>query len=215
MRILSLTYLSTHYYLLVTEKTTLLVDAGWPGTLGKFLHLLRARDIDPLSITHFFVTHFHPDHAGLTQELRDLGIRLIVLEQQVPAIPLLKQWIKPGTAWKEIQFTKETPVLLTSASSSFLRRLGLNGQFVHTPGHSDDSISLVLDTGEAFIGDLPVPNIVGPASPRSSSSLTVALPGYPTDDNPAIRQSYATLKSLGVTTLYPSHGPSPIPFSDF
>jgi glyoxylase-like metal-dependent hydrolase (beta-lactamase superfamily II) len=50
----------------------------------------------------------------------------------------------------------------------------------------------VLDSGEAFIGDLPVP-------------------GYPTGDNDDIPRSYAALKNLGVRTLYPAHGPSPIP----
>ncbi len=200
MKILPITYLSTNYFLLITEKATLLVDAGWPGTLGKFLHLLRSKDIVPNNIHYFFITHFHPDHAGLTQELRDLGIQLVILEQQLAAIPLLKQWIKPETGWKEIRLTKDTPFLATADSRSFLRRLGLDGQFVHTPGHSDDSITLVLDTGEAFIGDLPVPNFVGPASL-----------GYPAEDTPAIQQSYATLKTLGVTSLYPSHGPSPIP----
>lgn len=192
MRILRLTYLSTHYFLLIAEEITLLVDAGWPGTLGKFLHLLRSTDIEPKTITHFFATHYHPDHAGLTQELQDLGIRLIVLEQQLPAIPLLKQWIKPETNWKEIRISKETIILNTEDSRPFLKRLGINGQFIATAGHSDDSISLVLDSGEAFIGDLPVP-------------------GFPTDDNADIRASYATLKSLGVRSLYPSHGPSPIP----
>jgi ribonuclease/clavin/mitogillin len=192
MKILPLTYFSTHYYLLITEKATLLVDAGWPGTLGKFLHLLRSTGIAPETITHFFVTHYHPDHAGLTQELQDLGIRLIVLEQQLPAIPLLKQWIKPAAGWKEIRLTKETIILTTNDSKSLLHLLGLNGGFVHTPGHSDDSISLVLDTGEAFIGDLPVP-------------------GYLTSDNEDIPKSYATLKALGVQSLYPSHGPCPIP----
>jgi ribonuclease/clavin/mitogillin len=194
MKILPLTYLSTHYYLLITDKASLLVDAGWPGTLGKFLHLLRITGISPESITHFFVTHYHPDHAGLTQELKDLGMKLIVLEQQLPAIPLLKQWIKPGTGWKDIHISKATIILQTGDSRSLLRHLGLDGQFVPTPGHSDDSISLVLDSGEAFIGDLPVP-------------------GYSTGDNEDIQNSYATLKTFGVQTLYPSHGPTPIPFS--
>ncbi|HET6253082.1 MAG TPA: MBL fold metallo-hydrolase [Puia sp.] len=194
MKIVPLTYLSTHYYLLITDKATLLADAGWPGTIGKFLHLLRNIDISLESITHFFVTHYHPDHAGLTQELQDLGIKLIVLDLQLPAIPLLKQWIKPETNWKEIHLSKDTIILTAGDSRSFLNRLGLDGRFVHTPGHSDDSISLVLDTGEAFIGDLPIP-------------------GYPTGDNEEIRSSYAILLSLGVSTLFPSHGPTPVPFN--
>jgi endoribonuclease LACTB2 len=196
MKILPLTYMSTHYYLLITDKATLLVDAGWPGTLGKFLHLLRTTGIRPDTITHFFVTHYHPDHAGLTQELQDLGLRLIVLQEQLPAIPLLKQWIKPETGWKEIHITKETIVIAAADGRPVLRRLGLGGQFVPTPGHSDDSISLVLDSGEAFIGDLPVP-------------------GYPTAENDDIPRSYAILKTHGVRTLYPAHGGSPIPFSGF
>jgi ribonuclease/clavin/mitogillin len=199
MKILTLTYMSTHYYLLITDKASLLVDAGWPGTLGKFLHLLRTTGIRPDGITHFFVTHYHPDHAGLTQELQDLGLRLIVLEAQLPAIPLLKQWIKPASGWKEIRITKETIVIPIVESRALLHRLGLNGQFVHTPGHSDDSISLVLDGGEGFIGDLPVPNF---------ASL-----GYPTAENDEIPRSYSILKTLGVRTLYPAHGPSPIPFN--
>src|SRR5579863_3124467 len=186
MRILPLTYMSTHYYLLMTDKATLLVDAGWPGTLGKFLHLLRTTGIRPETITHFFVTHYHPDHAGLTQELQDLGIRLIVGEIQLPAIPLLKQYIKPATGWKEISITNETIVIPIAESRPLLHRLGLDAQFAHTPGHSDDSISLILDGGEAFIGDLPVP-------------------GYSTGENDDIPRSYATLKALGVHTLYPAH----------
>ncbi len=194
MKILNLTYMSTHYYLLITDKASLLVDAGWPGTLGKFLHLLRTTGIRSDTITHFFVTHYHPDHAGLTQELQDVGLRLIVPEEQLAAIPLLKQWIKPETGWKEIRITKETIVIPIVESRALLHRLGLNGQFVHTPGHSDDSVSLVLDGGEAFIGDLPVP-------------------GYPTAENDDIPRSYTVLKTLGVRTLYPAHGPSPIPFN--
>jgi endoribonuclease LACTB2 len=194
MKILTQTYMSTHYYLLITDKASLLVDAGWPGTLGKFLHLLRTTGIRPDTITHFFVTHYHPDHAGLTQELQDLGLRLIVVEEQLAAIPLLKQWIKPETGWKEIRITKETIVIPIVEGRALLHRLGLNGQFVHTPGHSDDSVSLVLDSGEAFIGDLPVP-------------------GYLTAENDDIPRSYTVLKTLGIRTLYPAHGPSPIPFN--
>lgn len=33
--------------------------------------------------------------------------------------------------------------------------MGISGEIVPTPGHSDDSISVVLDDGSAFTGDLP------------------------------------------------------------
>ncbi len=32
--------------------------------------------------------------------------------------------------------------------------MGIGGEVIHTRGHSDDSISLYIDTGELFVGDL-------------------------------------------------------------
>ena len=39
-------------------------------------------------------------------------------------------------------------------SRSFLKKIGINGEVIHTPGHSEDSVSLMLDSGELFVGDL-------------------------------------------------------------
>ena len=192
MNILHLNYLSTNYYLLGSGKARLLVDAGWPGTLGKFLHLLRTKNVRPEEINYFLVTHFHPDHAGLTQELKEMGLKLIVLEQQLPAIPLLKQWIKPGTAYKEI-LPSENCIVSADGSRSLLTNIGIDGQLVPTPGHSDDSITLVLDSGEAFTGDLPF----------------IAVPEK---DRQAVQDSWDLLRSLGVKKIYPGHGNSfPLP----
>ena len=35
-----------------------------------------------------------------------------------------------------------------------LQAEGIAGEILHTPGHSDDSISLLLDDGSLFVGDL-------------------------------------------------------------
>ena len=41
-------------------------------------------------------------------------------------------------------------------SREFLSELGISGEILHTPGHSDDSISLWLDDERALlVGDLP------------------------------------------------------------
>ena len=32
--------------------------------------------------------------------------------------------------------------------------MGIHGEIVYTPGHSDDNISLCLDDGSLFVGDL-------------------------------------------------------------
>ena len=38
-----------------------------------------------------------------------------------------------------------------------LSRLGMDGEIIPTPGHSDDSVSLILGEGTAFTGELPGP----------------------------------------------------------
>lgn len=73
MNILNVGYDSTNYYLLETNAGKLLVDSGWPGTLPKFLAVLKRKDVSPDEIRYLLVTHFHPDHSGLTQELKSLG----------------------------------------------------------------------------------------------------------------------------------------------
>ena len=35
-----------------------------------------------------------------------------------------------------------------------MKDLGIDGEIIYTPGHSEDSISLVLDQGFAIVGDL-------------------------------------------------------------
>ena len=51
---------------------------------------------------------------------------------------------------------------LISPTRSVLQSIGISGEIVETPGHSDDSISLVMDAGAAFTGDLPSPEITHP-----------------------------------------------------
>src|SRR5579859_3079784 len=127
MNILNAGYLSTNYYLLDSGVATLLVDAGWPGTIGKFRHVLRTKGVDLGSIGYFFVTHFHPDHAGLVQELKESGLQFILLREQEYAIPLMRPYIKPDGPYKEILSTGNR-VLPVAESRAFLRGLGFAGE---------------------------------------------------------------------------------------
>ena len=42
----------------------------------------------------------------------------------------------------------------TESSREFLRSIGISGEIIHTPSHSTDSISIILDDGSCFVGDL-------------------------------------------------------------
>jgi len=185
--ILNVGYRSTHYYILSDGKPRLLVDAGWPGMVGRMQAECRRFGIRVEDIPYQLATHYHPDHAGHAEDLKRLGVQLVVLDTQVSAIPLLATIVKPRDNYTPI--TERGNIVISEAQSrAFLAGIGVAGQIVSTPGHSDDSVSLVLDEGIAFTGDLPPQAMV---------------PDDPTD--PA-RQSWERLRALGVTTVYPAHG---------
>lgn len=189
MAILNVGYDSTNYYLIGPEKSRLMVDTGWPGTLPKFRALLKRMDIAFESIRHLLVTHYHPDHAGLVQELKNEGVRLIVLEHQLQAIPMLKPLIKPEYRYVDIK-TGDVITLTSSTSRAFLQTIGIAGSIIETTGHSDDSITLVLDDGAAFTGDLPYPGVVD----HSTASYVIA--------------SWNAIRAAGGRMIYPGHGPA-------
>jgi ribonuclease/clavin/mitogillin len=188
MNIVNVGYDSTNYYVLADTTPKLLIDAGWPDTLAKLQHQCKRMNIHLPAIKHFICTHYHPDHAGLVQELKQLGLKLIVIEDQVASIPLLKAYMKPENHFRDIDL-KDNIALGFAESRAFLKRIGINGEIISTPGHSDDSVTLVLDDGIAFTGDLTHP--------------MAAL-----EDTTTLRESWDKLRALKVKTIYPGHGPA-------
>lgn len=188
MNIVNVGYRSTNYFVLADSRPRLLVDAGWPGTLGKLRESCRRMGIVTEEIPYQLVTHFHIDHAGLAEELKRLGVKLVVLDIQVAAIPLMREHVKPQDNYTEISL--EGNIVITEAMSrAFLAGIGVQGEIMATPGHSDDSVTLILDEGIAFTGDLTNPAF---------------LPEDPMDQ---ARQSWEKIFGKGVTTIYPAHGP--------
>jgi glyoxylase-like metal-dependent hydrolase (beta-lactamase superfamily II) len=181
-------YRSTHYWVVSAGISRLLVDLGWPGTMGRMRANLRRMDVPLDEIRYGLATHYHIDHAGLAQELKLAGVPLLVPDVQVSAIPIMKRWTKPRDNYVEIT-THDNVVISTTESRAVLARIGIPGEIVHTPGHSDDSVSLLLDDGSVFTGDLTHPALVGEK------------------DAAVVSASWRTLRERGATRVYPAHGP--------
>jgi ribonuclease/clavin/mitogillin len=186
MNIVNVGYDSTNYYVLSDTSARLLVDVGWPGTLPKLQHQCKRMGIQLADIKHMLLTHYHPDHAGLAQELKRAGIKLIVLENQRSAIPVLGSYMKPENHYVEIDLSDNITVSLDD-SRAFLAGIGINGEIIATPGHSDDSVTLVLDEGAAFTGDLPPP--------------------FMAEETSIVQQGWQKIRDLGAKRVYPGHGP--------
>jgi ribonuclease/clavin/mitogillin len=174
-------------------RSRVLVDLGWPGTMGTMRANLGRADIPLREIHYSLATHYHIDHAGLAQELKNAGVPLLMLDVQVPFVQLMKRHIKVQDHFTEISMEGNV-VIPISESRARLHRLGLAGEILHTPGHSEDSVSLLLDDGRVFTGDLTHPAMVGLENPE------------------VVRASWQLLKDRGATLVHAGHGPiRPLP----
>jgi len=187
INIVNVGYDSTNSYIIDTNKNKLLIDCGWPGTLPKFLAELKRKGISINEIKYLLITHFHPDHAGLTQELKKLGIKLVLLESQTDFIAPFAEFFK-GKNFPYVEITQnDNLVLKFEDSRKFLASIGINGEIISTPGHSDDSVTLILDEGFAFTGDL---------HPRFIVS----------EEDQVTQASWDKIYQHKITRIFPAHG---------
>ncbi len=193
--VLALTYDSTHYYLIDCPGGRLLVDAGMPGSLPKFKAQLKTYRLDFPAIRYIMFTHNHPDHAGIIQEIKNAsGAKLLIHENQVAHLPELRTFAekKGESNYVPIRIEKGDIVLQTP-NHSVLHGLGIPGEVIETPGHSSDSVSLILDSGFAFIGDHPPFPFMDPERDAQWS------------------ESWKKLIDHGAQVFYPAHaGPVPV-----
>jgi glyoxylase-like metal-dependent hydrolase (beta-lactamase superfamily II) len=193
LTVVNVGYRSTNFYVVSAGRSRLLVDLGWPGTLPTLRANLARMDVPLHELRYGVATHYHPDHAGLAQELKLAGVPLLVVSGQEPAIPLLKHWMKPEDRFVDITL-HDNVVVAPAETRALLAGIGIDGELVMTPGHSDDSVSLLLDNGYVFTGDLTHPSVVPPEH--------AAL----------VTRSWDDLRRRGAKTVYPGHGPvHPLP----
>ncbi len=96
-------YRSTNYWCIGGARGRLLIDLGWPGTLGRLRAELDRKGVPLHEIRYGIATHYHPDHAGLAQDLKNAGMTLVVVDRQAGAIDAMAQWIKPADGYTRIQ----------------------------------------------------------------------------------------------------------------
>jgi ribonuclease/clavin/mitogillin len=186
MNIVNVGYQSTNYYAIDIKGGKLLVDCGWPGTLPQFTRVLKQKGITLLEFKYVLVTHFHPDHAGLVQEIKNQGTKFILPECQQGFVAAFGEHFK-GKSFPYLEIKQNDNILLKLEDSrKFLAGIGLSGEIIHTPGHSDDSVTLILDEGFAFTGDLH--------------------PSFMNTDDAVTRQSWDKIYRHPITRIFPGHG---------
>ncbi len=168
------------------NQRLLAVDAGWPNTLYEYARNMKTIGRRLEEVAWAMMTHFHMDHAGLISEFLERGVTCFVFENQADAVDAMEKAIlKNDRTYKTIDRSKFRHIS-TKGSRAELAAIGIAGEVVVTDYHSADSISLILDNGEAIIGDLPSE---GQRMPDDSEHL----------------RNWDLIRKMGATTVYPSH----------
>ena len=148
-------YGNTNTFLIKGTKANILVDTDYAGTLYAFYKALKEAALKLSDIDYIIATHYHPDHIGLVGELMEQGIKLLIMESQIPYVhysdPIFAK--EPYLNYKAIDENK-ADVLKFGEASTFLQSIGINGDILPAPSHSEDSIIITLEDGTVIAGDL-------------------------------------------------------------
>lgn len=148
-------YGNTNTFLIKGTKANILIDTDYAGTLYAFYKAIKDNGIKISDIDYLLATHYHPDHIGIAGDLMEQGVKLIIMESQLHYVhysdPVFAK--EPYLNYKSIDESKGK-ILSFADASSFLFSIGIKGDILPAPSHSEDSIIITLDDGTVIAGDL-------------------------------------------------------------
>ena len=193
---------------IVRQDGVILVDTGYPGKEEVILQAMQKAGIAPDTTRLILLTHGHGDHAGSAARLRELtGARVAIHSDDAGKIRTGNQGRLKATgltgrvfgliigAGKGNGFPPLEPDIVFSDPLD-LKPFGVQGMVVPTPGHTPGSVSVILGSGDAIVGDLIVP------------AFPSGRPGLPfwADDIEETRKSIRKVLSFHPNTIFLAHG---------
>ncbi len=166
MRVATVFTGAANAHIVTTENGVLVVDAGMPHTAFRIVGKIRALGYAPHDVRLIVVTHGHIDHAGGARSLqRATGAPIALHRADMPLVATRKLKMPPGRTatvdaigrvirafgWAVPLETFSPDVCVEDGQS--LREFGFEARVVHTPGHTDGSVSVLFDDGVLFVGD--------------------------------------------------------------
>ena len=189
----------------------ILIDGGFPHKLANFKDGLAKALIQPEEIKLIILTHGHWDHIGSARDIKQLtGARVLMHGKDMHYLAEVKQTSPTGlTPWGKVMSvplnlitsfihipTFEVDIVAGDEELS-LSEFGISGWLIYTPGHTWGSVSILLDSGEVFVGCL--------AMNLFPLRLNPGLPIFG-DDIQLVKNSWKKLLEMGAKTVYPAHG---------
>ena len=164
-QVLPIAFGHCNIYLIKTESSYILVDAGMPNSDDKLDNAFQEAGVEPGSVQLIVATHGHLDHVGSMAYARKASGGKVLCHRSFAgdmangkpekAVPqnLVGRLLNLMTGLIGSSFEGVQPDILVDDEFD-LASFGIAGKIVHTPGHSPSSITILLDNGEALVGDM-------------------------------------------------------------
>ena len=186
---------------------TIMVDTGIHVRKEKYLQLFAAHGIEPREIQLLIITHGHADHFAQANVIKEItGAPLLCHKKAarflrqgenaavVPCNELGRKALQALGRKLPLPAKPVNPDIIMDDDFD-LQPYGIAGRIIATPGHTDCSLSVILDDGQAIVGDTLVPDFF-----TGQPSLA-----YFATDEDALTASVTRLLML-THTFYSSHG---------
>ena len=149
-----LKYGNTNTFFIKGDQGGLLIDTDYAGTLPAFYKAVKDANLKMDEIKYVLATHYHPDHMGLVGQLVEQGAKLLLVDLQKSLVHFSDRIFENDKLPFRVINEADAEIISCEESRKYLSTIGISGEIVHTPSHSEDSISLILDNGSCFVGDL-------------------------------------------------------------
>jgi glyoxylase-like metal-dependent hydrolase (beta-lactamase superfamily II) len=196
-------------YLLRGEKT-ILIDAGAQGSVKAFSRGMSQLGVDPKEISLILLTHGHWDHIGSLHPIQQLsGAKVAIHHRDQAWVETGKPEFPAGTtpygramsalakALLKINLPPVKVDMVVDDNGLSLTDYGIPAKVIYTPGHSMGHVSILLDSGDALVGDMAMNDWY--------LRLTPGLPVLADDINMVV-ESWKKILPLGIKRVYPAHG---------
>jgi hydroxyacylglutathione hydrolase len=199
------------YAYLVTAGRPFVIDTGVPGNAPRILDTMRHAHIAPSDLALILITHGHTDHTGSAWDLKQAtGAPVAIHALDAPALeagdsmPVIGRTPEAQRLVEQMAASRADRLLAMHALTAdvvidrdrSLTDLGIAGRVIHTPGHTPGGLTVLLETGEAFVGDL-----IG------GDPMRPGMPGLPffAADTRELEASIRRVIELAPSVVYAGH----------
>jgi hydroxyacylglutathione hydrolase len=192
---------------LLKGRQAVLVDTGSTGDGRRIRDALPHYGVRLTDLALIVITHAHPGHAGGLAYLKE-RLNVPVAVHRLDADALRQGFNRPFSPAgklggllcplfpRGVGYAGVEPDILIEDEFD-LSPYGVAGKVISTPGHTPGSLSVILDGGQAIVGDLVVGGLIRRRKPSISAFA---------DDENQVLASIQKMLDQSVNVVYSTHG---------